>query len=175
VLQYPIGWFSDRMDRRLLIMGLNGVGAAVMGLGLLLPAGFAGLLAIGFLIGGISNPLYSLYIAYTNDFLEIDDMAAASGGLIFVNGIGAIGGPLLLGWMMDAFGPYSFFAYLGGLLALMAGYAAWRTTRRPAPAVAETAPYAPVAPSASPVAVELAQEVAIERALGEEGNSEGTN
>ena len=175
VLQYPIGWFSDRMDRRLLIMGLNGVGAVVMLIGLILPGDFVTLLGIGFLIGGISNPLYSLYIAYTNDFLEIDDMAAASGGLIFVNGIGAIGGPLLLGWMMDTFGPYSFFVYLGGLLALMAAYAAYRMTQRPAPTVEETAPYAPVAPSASPVAVEVAQEIAIERALGEEGNTGETN
>ncbi len=30
VLQYPIGWASDRMDRRKLVMGLSAVAAAVM-------------------------------------------------------------------------------------------------------------------------------------------------
>ncbi len=175
ICQYPIGWFSDRMDRRLLIMGLNLFGAAVMLGGLLLPTGFGLLLVLAFVIGGISTPLYSLYIAYTNDFLDIDDMTAASGGLIFVNGIGAIAGPLLLGWMMERFGNMSFFAYLGALLAVMATYAAWRMTRRAAPAIEETGHYAPVAPTASPVAVEVVQELAIERALEEEGNSDDAN
>jgi MFS family permease len=175
LLQYPIGWFSDRMDRRLLIMGLSLTGAVIMATGLMLPGSFAVLLALAFLIGGITNPLYSLFIAYTNDFLEIEDMAAASGGLIFVNGIGAIGGPVLLGWLMDRFGPYSYFAYLSGLLALMAAYALYRMTQRAAPAVDDTASYAPIAPSSSPVAVEVAQEIAIERVLGEESNTDETN
>ncbi len=173
--QYPVGWFSDRIDRRVLIMGLNLFGAVVMLGGLLLPTGFGLLLVLAFVIGGISTPLYSLYIAYTNDFLEIEDMTAASGGLIFVNGIGAIAGPLLLGWMMERLGNMSFFAYLGALLAVMAGYAAWRMTRRAAPLVEETGHYAPVAPTASPVAVEVVQELAIERALEEDGNSSDTN
>ena len=42
--------------------------------------------AAAFLLGGMANPLYALLIAYTNDFLEHEDMAAASGGLIFING-----------------------------------------------------------------------------------------
>ena len=58
---------------------------------------------------GIINPLYSLLIAYTNDFLTKEEMAAASAGLIFLNGFGAIFGPLVTGWMMEQVGP-------GGLL-----------------------------------------------------------
>ena len=45
---------------------------------------------LGFVIGGVANPLYSLIIAYTNDFLAPSDMAAASGGLLFINGLGAM-------------------------------------------------------------------------------------
>jgi len=174
VCQYPIGWFSDRMDRRILIAGLNLLGAIVMVAGVLVDGGFLWLLGLAFVIGGVSNPLYSLYIAYTNDFLEIDDMAAASGGLIFVNGIGAVAGPVILGRMMDVWGPFSFFAYLGGVLGLMAVYAFYRMTQRAAPAIDDTTSYAPVAPTASPVAVEVAQEIAIERTLEEESNTEDT-
>jgi len=173
ICQYPIGWMSDRMDRRVLIMALNGFGAVAMTAGVLLSGEFASLLVLAFIIGGISTPLYSLYIAYTNDFLEIEDMTAASGGLIFVNGIGAIAGPLLLGWMMERFGNMSFFAYLAALLALMVAYAGWRMTRRAAPSVEEASYYAPVAPTASPVAVEVAQEIAIERALEESAEEDG--
>lgn len=172
--QYPIGWFSDRMDRRVLIMGLNLFGGIVMFGGLLIDGGFLWLLFLGFVVGGISNPLYSLYIAYTNDFLEAEDMAAASGGLIFVNGIGAVAGPMVLGRMMDVWGPYSYFGYLGGLLVLMSVYAIYRMTQRAAPSVEDTSAYAPIAPTSSPVAVEVAQEIAIEMALEEESNTEDT-
>ncbi len=175
IWQYPIGWFSDRMDRRILIAGLNLLGAITMLAAVLVHGNFLWLLAVAFVLGGVSNPLYSLYIAYTNDFLEIDDMAAASGGLIFVNGIGAIAGPIILGWMMDRWGPFSFFAYLGSVLGLMAAYAFYRMTQRAAPAVDDLSAYTPVAPNASPIAVEVAQEVAIEMALEEDGNSEDTN
>ncbi len=169
--QYPIGWFSDRMDRRLLITGLNLAGVLVMAVALLVPGNFLWLLFVAFVIGGISNPLYSLYIAYTNDFLEAEDMAAASGGLIFLSGIGAVAGPLVLGWMMDSWGPFSFFGYIGGVMALMTAYAVYRMTQRAAPSVDETSSYRPIGPSSSPVAVEVAQEIAIDMALEEESNT----
>jgi len=172
--QYPIGWFSDRMDRRILITGLNLLGAVAMILGVMFHGSFIWLLVLAFIIGGISNPLYSLYIAYTNDFLEIEDMAAASGGLIFVNGIGAIAGPVMLGWMMGRWGPYSFFGYLGGVMTIMTIYAFYRMTQRAAPSVEDTSSYAPIAPNVSPVAVEVAQEIAIEMALEEESDTEDT-
>jgi MFS family permease len=112
----------------------------------------------------VANPLYSLIIAYTNDFLEPSDMAAASGGLLFINGLGAMTGPLIIGALMTRFGANAFFAYIGTLFALIAGYALYRMTKRAATPIAETSSYAPVLPQASPVALEVAQEVAIGRA-----------
>jgi len=105
VLQYPIGWMSDRMDRRLLILGTAAVmGTAATG-GLLLAGAFAPLLVLAFVIGGMSNPLYSLIIAHTNDFLDHDDMAAAAGSMVFISGLGAVIGPLVTGWLMGVIGP----------------------------------------------------------------------
>jgi MFS family permease len=170
LFQYPIGWISDRLDRRLLIIVITAFGAVVLLAGIPLADNFYALTAMAFVMGGVSNPLYSLLIAYTNDFLDHEDMAAASGGLIFINGVGAIGGPMVVGWMMSRFGLESFFVYVAVLLGLMAAYAAFRMTQRAAPNVEDTSSYAPIAPSASPVAVEVAQEVAIEMALEEEGN-----
>jgi MFS family permease len=164
VLQFPVGWLSDRMDRRLLILivaVLGGLGALV---GLALGGSYTMLLVAAVTIGGMSNPLYSLIIAYTNDYLDPDDMAAASGGLVFINGLGAVAGPLITGWIMGVVGPRGFFLFVAVLLLAMAAYAAYRMTQRPAPAVDETESYAAVAPSASPVAVEVAQEYAIETA-----------
>ena len=162
--QFPIGWLSDRMDRRLLVLRLTAAGAAVIFAGFAFTAHFPVVLALGFVIGAVANPLYSLLIAHTNDFLDHSDMAAAAGGLLFINGVGAMSGPLAIGALMTTFGPGAFFLYNGILLALISLYAAYRATRRPAPPVESTSSYAPVAPQASPVALEVAQEVAIERA-----------
>jgi MFS family permease len=162
VFQYPIGWVSDRMDRRVLIMGLTAAGALLTLVGGIFSAHYVVVLTLGFIIGGVANPLYSLIIAYTNDFLQPADMAAASGGLLFINGLGAMTGPLVIGAAMSRFGADAFFAYIGTLFALIALYALYRMSKRPAPE--ETSSYAPVLPTASPVALEVAQGVAIERA-----------
>ncbi|WP_170338636.1 MFS transporter [Ruegeria arenilitoris] len=170
VLQYPLGWFSDRMDRRLLILLVSVVGGISAAVGMVFGVDFPVLLAAAFVIGGMSNPLYSLLIAYTNDYLEHEDMAAASGGLIFINGLGAIAGPLITGWLMgDAvFGPSGFFLFIAALLFAMAVYAVYRMTQRASVPVDETGTMSPLYPTASPVALEVAQEVAIEAAQDEE-------
>ncbi|MBO9444731.1 MFS transporter [Ruegeria sp. R14_0] len=170
VLQYPLGWMSDRMDRRFLIMLVAGVGACAAVVGMVFGVTFPLLLVSAFVIGGMSNPLYSLLIAHANDFLEHEDMAAASGGLLFINGLGAIAGPLITGWLMGdgVFGPSGFFLFIAALLVTMAAYALYRMTQRAAIPVDETGSLSPVYPTASPVAVELAQEVAIEAAEAEQ-------
>ncbi|MEM7752016.1 MAG: MFS transporter [Pseudomonadota bacterium] len=162
MLQYPIGWASDRMDRRVLILGasLGGLGAALIGL--FFGSVFEILLIAGFLMGGFSNPLYALLIAYMNDYLGTEDMAAASGGLIFVNGLGAIVGPILTGWAMTQFGASGFWLYLLVVMILLAAYVAFRMTQRVSLYASEddydAVAYAPIAPSATPVAVEVASE-----------------
>lgn len=170
VFQYPIGWLSDRMGRRILIAAISFAGAVACFIVLPYTANLPSLMMAAFVIGGAANPLYSLFIAYTNDFLEPEDMAAASGGLIFVNGVGAIAGPLVVGWLMSNYAPSGFFIFLGVMMSSMCGYALYRMSQRAAPSVEDTTTYTPVAPSASPVVVEVAQEIAIEIALDEENS-----
>ena len=170
VLQYPLGWVSDRMDRRLLILLVSACGGVSALVGMVYGVTFPVLLVSAFVIGGMSNPLYSLLIAHANDFLQPEDMAAASGGMVFINGLGAIAGPLITGWVMGPglFGPQGFFLFIAALMLILAAYALYRTTQRPAVPVDETGPMSPVCPTASPVALEVAQEVVIEAALDEQ-------
>ena len=163
VFQFPVGWLSDRMDRRILIVATSAIGfiaavSAIFGENI-----FIILLGSAFFIGGMSNPLYSLLIAYTNDFLEPDDMASASGGLLFLNGLGAISGPLFTGYLMTEIGPSGFFVILAALLGLLTVYGFYRMTQRGISDV-DTSSYATVLPTTSVVAVEIAQELAIEAA-----------
>jgi MFS family permease len=163
-LQYPIGLASDRMDRRKLILGVTTVGAALTLGGAAFVDTYLVLLGLGFVIGAVANPLYSLMIAYTNDYLEQSDMAAASGGLMFINGCGAVTGPVAIGWMMTAFGADAFFVFLGLLFSAIGIYAVYRMRRRPVVGAVEATPFVPVTMSASVVSVEAAQEAAIEAA-----------
>mgnify|MGYP000400892679 CR=1 FL=1 len=164
VLQYPLGFLSDRMDRRRLITIVAFLGGASAVFAVAFSANFVVLLVSAFLIGGMANPLYSLLIAYTNDFLGHEDMASASAGMLFINGLGAITGPLIIGWVMDTVGPQGFFILIAVLLLLLTAYGLWRMTRRPAPTVDETGRFAPISQASSPVFMEVAQEYAIEAA-----------
>lgn len=157
VLQYPIGWLSDRMDRRTLIAWLSAVGAVAVLMGTVLPWDLSILVVIGFLSGGVSNPLYSLLVAYANDYLDGSEMAGASAGLLFINGLGAIGGPLLTGWFMQQVGPGGYFLFMGLLFAAISIYAVWRMSRRHAQLFVRRR-FRALSPAASAVAVEAALE-----------------
>ncbi|MDC1380482.1 MFS transporter [Octadecabacter sp.] len=169
VAQYPIGWLSDRMDRRVLIIAI----AALGGAGALVSAFSGGefvMVLIGALIvGGTSNPLYALLIAYANDFLEHEEMPAASAGFIFINGVGAIFGPILLGWLMGVFGGFAFWVVVAVLMLIMAGYGLLRVMQRPTDLDSDDpTPYSPVMANASPFAMDMAQEIYIETELEEQ-------
>lgn len=174
--QYPIGWLSDRMDRRVLIVTI----AALGGIGGLIAAFSGGvfvLILIGAaIIGGTSNPLYALLIAYANDFLEHEDMPAASAGFIFINGVGAIFGPILLGYVMGVFGEAAFWVVVSILMLAMAAYGGVRMLQRPSDTdVEDTTSYTPVMANASPVAMDMAQEVYIENELEDQSVQDGPN
>ena len=163
LLQFPIGWVSDRMDRRILIIALGLLGGLGSLLAFVLPGHYLLILASGAIVGGTSNPLYALLIAYANDYLEKEDMASASGGLLFINGLGAIMGPLIVGRMMDTIGVNGFWLFTAVLMLAIAGYGLYRMTRRSRSQFeGETVPYTPISASATPVAVEAAQEVYID-------------
>ena len=172
-LQIPIGWLSDRMDRRTLILASAAGAAVAAGFAAVSGGAYWTLLVGAFAMGGLANPLYPLLIAYVNDAVDYEDMAAASGGLLLVNGVGAILGPVALGGLIRTVGPPGFWAFCCGLLAAIAAYAAWRMTRRARQA--ETGAFAPVFPSGSAVCVEGVgewREAAAEEAAADARNPE---
>ena len=158
VMQYPIGWLSDRVDRRLLIISVALIGAITAALTIIASHSITALIVSAFILGGVSNPLYSLIIAYANDSLETDQMSAASGGLIFLNGVGAMGGPILVGYAMTTFGSDSFFIFLALWLGTIGLYGLYRMTQRATTIVGEASPYMPLTNRTSTVATEIAIE-----------------
>ena len=145
VLQWPIGKLSDVIDRRKVIL-VTALLAAVAALAMQLAAGFglAVFLLGGAVMGGLVLSLYSLFLAYTNDWLDPRQMIGASSTLVLAYGAGAIFGPSGAGWLMDRFGPAGFAGYLAVIHAGIALFAAYRMTRRAAPADQEDYVAAPI-------------------------------
>jgi MFS family permease len=161
VAQYPIGWMSDRLDRRILIIAVALIGGIGCLAGAFWPASYTLAVVSGALVGGTSNPLYALLIAYTNDYLEKEDMAAASGGVLFIYGVGAIMGPLTLGYMLDTMGPRGYWVFLGVLMFAVGIYGIYRMTRRSRADIGNdhVTTYANFPMTTSPILAEMAQEV----------------
>ena len=170
IFQYPIGWVSDKMDRRLLILLISAASATGSASAYFAGGYFFALVFAAFLVGGLTNPLYSLLIAHANDFIEYEDMASAAAGLLFVNGVGAVSGPIIIGYAMNAFGPEIFFVIIALLMATLAIYAGYRMTQRAT--VSDTSSYAAVLPNSTGVAVEIAQEFAFDVANDDEEKSD---
>ncbi len=134
VLQWPLGKLSDLFDRRVVILGI----AIAAALASLLMQGLAGVSFIALLLacalmGGLVLSLYPIFLAYTNDWLEPNQMVAASGTLVMIFGAGAILGPSGAGWAMSFFGPEGFAAYLALIHIGISAFAIYRMTRRAAP------------------------------------------
>lgn len=153
-LQYPIGWISDRYDRRRLVLILSALGALCGFVVIALDLSTFSLVVAGAIMGGVANPIYALLLAYTNDYLDQSEMPAASAGLLFIYGLGSMGGPILTGWLMGLIGPNGYWAYMAVLLAMLAIYAAWRATQRRALTPQEQGNFAVITPNATPLAVE---------------------
>lgn len=116
--QWPLGWISDRRDRRKAILISTGVGLGAALLIAVTRADGAMLFPLVLIFGGFSMPLYSLSIALMNDQLNQDEMVHAAGAIIVYYGIGSATGPLLGGLFMSRFGPAGLFYAMALALAV---------------------------------------------------------
>lgn len=132
VMQWPLGRFSDRIDRRLALALISACAALLALANLLLPGGsnFALAVAAVFAFGGTVFALYPIAVAHLVDYVDRDELLSASSTVLLVNGIGSAVGPLVAGTVMTRWQPsllFAWFAVLNGLLAL---YALLRFIRR---------------------------------------------
>jgi MFS family permease len=126
--QYPLGWVSDHIGRRLTIGLMCAAGAAAAIFGLWAdgePAIFKLLGSAA--IGAATFPLYSLTVAHTNDAVAAEARVPAASGLVLLFGLGSIAGPLISGFIVRANGAGGYFAVL--LVAMLACLAVAAATR----------------------------------------------
>lgn len=131
VSQIPIGRTSDRMDRRIVMVGCGIVGViSCVAMVAFVGAGPLVLYVIAAFVGSVLFPIYALNVAHANDLARPNEYVEVSSGMMITYGMGTISGPLMVGPVMDRFGPASLFLVLAIYFALYAAYAAWRIAQR---------------------------------------------
>lgn len=100
-----IGTFSDRHDRRKVIIGIALAASCVTLLFLIEAIKFP----LMILFGGLVTSIYSVGLAYMNDNVKPEQSVSASTSLILLNGMGAMIGPIVVGLLMDFISLKSFY------------------------------------------------------------------
>ncbi len=124
VLQWPIGLLSDRFERRVVLLWVVTLAAALPLAATVLEASTA-LLGLMFVWGGLAFSIYSIAVAQMVDHLNPDEILSGSSGLLLSNGFGAALGPVAAGGLMHLAGPVAlplFYAVSLGVLSFYAFY-----------------------------------------------------
>tara|TARA_Y100001970_G_scaffold151289_1_gene185379 strand:+ start:1834 stop:3132 length:1299 start_codon:yes stop_codon:yes gene_type:complete len=126
IFQGPIGYFSDKYERRkvivittllsalfaLISIIFGGESLQNMYLSVHLPLSKIIFFISVALYAGLCLPLFSLNLAHTNDYVTKEKFVAAGGGLQLIFGIGAIMGPIICSFFMDFLNINGFFIFL---------------------------------------------------------------
>jgi MFS family permease len=124
IAQVPAGRISDSMDRRMVIVVLGGVAAAVGFLTLVVNPAGGWLMYVLFGLYGLSAyPIYAIAVAHANDFAKPGEFGRVAGGMLLVLGSGLAIGPAVAALVMNLYQPVGLFivtATFHGALALTA-------------------------------------------------------
>lgn len=144
VAQYPLGWLSDKLDRRAVIVGITltgGVLLLLLYIVALVGSPTYGMVFLACIITGAAIfPPYALVIAHTNDWLPEDSLVPAAAALLLVNSLGGVLGNVTASASMGIFGPSTFFLFIAIVNLLFGSFVLDRMRRRQAP-VGETVAY----------------------------------
>jgi MFS family permease len=118
------------MDRRLVIVGVAGIGALIE-IALWRYQGSGALLVVlGFAVGFTTFALYTLAISHANDRASAEEMMLISSGMLFLYCLGAILAPTVASLAMRAFGPSTLFAQNALVHFALAAFTLWRVLRK---------------------------------------------
>jgi len=130
--QWPLGAWSDRVDRRF-VMAISASLAIAVSVAIWFFADrftHGGLILLGGLWGAAAFPLYSISIAHSNDHAAQDQYVVVSSGLLLMYGIGAVVGPILSSIAMYWLGSAGLFAFTGVVHLVLCAYLLQRRLRR---------------------------------------------
>lgn len=108
--QIPIGYLSDRMDRRIVLIGVGVVALTADVAFVMFPVESSHqLIILAAVFGSTIFVMYPIIIAHANDHAKPGSSLKVSGGLLLMMGVGTIIGPIAAGVLMSANGPSGLF------------------------------------------------------------------
>lgn len=131
---WPVGRLSDRFDRRQVVIGgciLSFAAAACL-------VYFGGegpwlLIGLALFFGVASMPIYAISAALAFDHAGKGEVVEIASGLLLINGVGSVVGPLVASAAMKSAGPAGLFMTTGVAHFLLGCFALWRSMQRERP------------------------------------------
>lgn len=159
LFQVPVGWFSDRYDRRKVLIAVAGLTSLFCLFAFLTENGNFYLLLLSMLfLGGMALSIYALALAHTNDHLQPNQIIAASATMILLNGTASIFGPLSVTAIMGLFGQQMFFLFLMGVYACILIFGLYRMRVRGAVPLEDQGDHVAMYQRSSPIVMQIAEE-----------------
>ncbi|MCB1526102.1 MAG: MFS transporter [Hyphomicrobiaceae bacterium] len=152
ILQWPLGRLSDRMDRRIVLIGIAGALTLVsITMALIDPIAARSLfLLLSFVYGGCLLTLYAICNAHANDAAPPAAAMEVASGLLIVFALGAMSGPLVVSWAMTSFGANAYFELTATAAFLLVVFAVARVVvKAPVPSE-KTGDFEPVPAGLAP-------------------------
>lgn len=134
LLQFPVGYLSDRFDRRTVLLGLlvvSAVNCLLVVVAAPLDMIWAVFVATSITCGIIACT-YPLSISEAFDKLRQNEMVAAMGSMILAFSLGGVIGPYSASWVMKVFGNSALFYFLAVIQVALAVFVIYRMRVREA-------------------------------------------
>lgn len=152
LLQYPIGWLSDRIGsiRVLLLLCLLGAASSAL---VALTTDPASLQLTVIAFGASTMSIYAMALATAADSSRRHEFVEIGTSVLLLNGLGAVLAPLLIGQAMESFGPSALFWGCAALCTaglLLIALAALRPPR-----VVDPVPFSVATPAVTPTSLDL--------------------
>lgn len=157
VIQIPVGYVSDRVDRRYVLIAMA-LCAMAIGTSLSL-FGSADAVVTIVLVSAFGGMIYSMYpviVAHASDHADPGDFLKTSGGLLLIFGTGSMIGPLAASTLMSFTYPGALFQVTAAAHLTMIVFAIWRITQRAPVTGIEKTDFVPVIATARMVTPETA-------------------
>lgn len=127
LIQYPLGYLSDRWDRRHVLLAST-CGALVIAVILAVLASSSPLLnfVLVFIFGSFAMPLFSLSAAHANDRAGQGEFVLVNAALMLFYSFGAIVGPSTASFAMELYGPSALFGFVAVVYLIFVGIILYR-------------------------------------------------
>ena len=184
LFQWPIGYLSDRFDRRIILIIttlLGSIFAILCFFSVSKSPDFMNLSSdwkttilhitnqkILFyvfisLYAGMCLPLFSLNLAYVNDFLPKEKFVSAGAGMQIIFGVSAMIAPFICSFFMKNLGPNGLFIFLFIFHAIIGLFGIYRMTRRSTYEITENEnTFTPLPRNITPVGIQLDPETGVD-------------